>query len=490
VSSFTHYALRNTHYASCGERMHKPDIPENAHIHMVGIGGAGVSALAIVMAQMGYRVSGSDLRPDAAAERLKPLGVTVFAGHNGAHVSGADLVVASAAVPDDNPEMVAARAEGIPVWSRARMLGRLMSGNVGVAVAGTHGKTTTTAMLAAVLEAAGLDPTVLIGGDLDLLNGNAKLGHSALFVTEACEAFDSFLELAPRIAIVTNIEADHLDYHGSLAGVVGSFRKFLSRIEANGCAVMCIDCPNVRAIIPEVDRRVVAYGSAAADEDADCRARDVDTATPQPSFQAVLRGRDLGRFSLRVPGIHNVRNALAAIAVACELGADPEAVRDALAGFRGAGRRFEILGTAAGITVVDDYAHHPTEIRATLAAARTWGRRIVAVFQPHLYSRTQLLARDFAESLKQADAALLTEIYAAREKPVPGVSAAMIADLINSDEPGKARFIAEKELLPDELIPILRPGDMVIVMGAGDIRSAAEALLARLAQPEVRAGEG
>ena len=463
------------------------DIPENAHIHMVGIGGAGVSALAVVMARMGYRITGSDLRPDAVLEKLGPLGATVFAGHDAAYVSGADLVVASAAVPDDNPELVAARAEGIPIWSRARMLGRLMSGNVGIAVAGTHGKTTTTAMVAAVLEAAGLDPTVLIGGDLDLLNGNAKLGRSNLFVAEACEAFNSFLELAPRIAVVTNIEGDHLDYHGSLEGVVSSFRKFLSQIEENGCAVMCVDCPNVRELIPAIGRRVVTYGSAAADEDADCCAREVDAATPQPSFQAVLRGRDLGRFSLRVPGIHNVRNALAAIAVGCELGAGPEAMRGALSDFRGAGRRFEVLGTANGIMVVDDYAHHPTEIRVTLAAARAWGRRIVAVFQPHLYSRTRLFAADFAESLKQADVVFLTEIYAAREKPMPGVSAAMIADLINSDEPGKARFVAEKERLPDELIPILRPGDMVIVMGAGDIRSAAEALLASLTRSELHA---
>lgn len=436
-----------------------------------------MSALAIVMAQMGYRITGSDLRPDAAAERLAPLGVTVFTGHDGAHVSGADLVVASAAVPDDNPELVAARADGIPVWSRARMLGCLMSGNVGIAVAGTHGKTTTTAMLAAILEAAGLDPTVLIGGDLELLNGNAKLGQSDLFVAEACEAFNSFLELAPRIAVVTNIEGDHLDYHGSLEGVVSSFRKFLCQIEANGCAVMCIDCPNVREIIPAIGRRIVTYGLS---EDADCRARDVDAATPEPSFQVALRGRSLGMFSLRVPGLHNVQNALAAIAVGCELGADPESIRDALGDFHGAGRRFEVLGTANGIMVVDDYAHHPTEIRATLAAARTWGRRMVAVFQPHLYSRTQLLAGDFAKSLREADVVFLTEIYAAREKPMPGVSAAMIAGLINQDVPGRARFVADEERLADELIPVLKPGDLVVVMGAGDIRSAAEAVLARL----------
>ena len=457
--------------------MKKPDLPENAHIHMVGVGGAGVSGLAVVMAQMGYSVSGSDLRPGPVEEKLRALGARVFAGHNAAFVSGADLVVASAAVPDDNPELVAARQKGIPVVSRAEMLGRLMSGNFGIAVAGTHGKTTTTSMLAVVLEAAGRDPTILIGGDLDLLNGNAKLGRGDLFLSEACEAFNSFHELAPRIAVVTNIEGDHLDYHGSLEGVIDSFRRFLSRIEEDGCAVMGVDCPNVRGVIGSIGRRVSTYGLG---EDADCRAHDVDVSTPEPSFRADFGGSSLGRFTLRVPGIHNVRNALAVLAVGCELDVDPDVMRDALAEFRGVGRRFDVLGTANDIMVVDDYAHHPTEIRATLSAARCWGRRIVAVFQPHLYSRTEILAADFADSLKQADAVFLTEIYPAREKPRPGVSASMIADLINADLPGKARFVADKERLADELMPALEPGDLVVVMGAGDIRSAAEDLLARL----------
>ena len=444
---------------------------------MVGIGGAGLSGLAVVMSEMGCKVSGSDLRPGSSAEKLGALGILVLTGHDPANVSGADLVVASAAVPDDNPELVEAREQGIPVVSRAEMLGRLMSGNFGIAVAGTHGKTTTTSMLAVMLEAAGSDPTILIGGDLDCLNGNARLGGSDLFVTEACEAFGSFLELSPRIAAVTNIEADHLDYHGSLDGVLSSFCQFLSGIERGGCAVLCADCPNVRKTIPSVRERVVTYG---LDESADCHAYDANTGSPEPSFGAVYMGRDLGRFVLRVPGEHNVRNALAALAVGCELDVSAGTMRDALSEFHGASRRFEVLGTEHDITVVDDYAHHPTEIRATLAAARTWGRRVVAVFQPHLYSRTQLLARDFADSLKDADEAILSEIYPAREEAIPGVSAAMIADLINADAPGKARFIGDKQYVADELVASLGAGDLVVVMGAGDIRYAAEELLARL----------
>ena len=446
-------------------------------VHMMGIGGVGMSGLAVVMAGMGYSVSGCDLRPDEVVERLAALGVKVYAGHDAAHVSGAEMVVASAAVPETNPELVAARERGIPVLSRAQMLGRLMSGRCGIAVSGTHGKTTTTSMIALLLESAGLDPTILIGGDLDLLRGNAKLGQSDLFVTEACEAYNSFLELAPRMAIVTNIEHDHHDCYGSLEDVMSSFRQFLSQIEEGGCAIVCIDCPTVREVIPSIRQRVITYGLS---EDAEVRAYGADTDVPDPSFRAICAGQDLGRFELHVPGVHNVLNALAAIAVGCRLDVAPDTMRAALLDFGGVDRRFEVLGTAGGITIVDDYAHHPTEIRATLEAARTWRRRVIAVFQPHLYSRTEHLARGFAESLRAADEVVLTEIYAAREKPRPGVSAKMIADMINAIDPDKARFVAEKEALPDALLPVLKPDDLVVFMGAGDIRTSAEGLLGRL----------
>lgn len=457
--------------------MKRPDIPEGTRIHMVGIGGVGVSALATVLAQIGYSVTGSDLKPGHVMERLGALGITVYEGHRAENVENADLVVASAAIPEDNPELVAARRRGVPIWSRARMLGELMSGNYGIAVAGTHGKTTTTSMLASILRAGGLDPTVLVGGDLGELNGNARVGESDYFVAEACEAFNSFHELYPKIAVVTNIEGDHLEFHRSLQGVIESFEKFLSQVSPDGCVIMCADCPNVRAIIPSIVSRVVTYGLC---DDANCYGFNVDVATPRPSFEVMLGARSLGRFTLQVPGEHNVRNALAAIAAANELGADVEAMRRALSNFVGAGRRFETLGTVRGITVIDDYAHHPTEVSVTLKAARAWGRRVVAVFQPHLYSRTQLLASDFAEALKQADSVIVTEIYAAREKPVLGVSGSIISELINADYPSRAVFVPDKNRIAEELLPMLREGDLVLVMGAGDIRASGEELLRRL----------
>ncbi len=461
--------------------MNRPDLPENARVHMLGIGGVGVSGLAIVMSKMGYTVTGSDQNPGATAGKLEALGITVYTGHKAENVSDADLVVASAAVPKDNPEIALASERGIPILSRAQMLGRLMSGNYGIAVSGTHGKTTTTSMLAILLESAGLDPTILIGGDLGLLNGNAKLGSNDLFLTEACEAFGSFLELRPRMAVITNIEGDHLDYYGNLDGVKNGFRQFLSQIEDGGVAIVCADCANVRDVIPSIKSRVVTYG---LNDGLDCRAYDVNADIPNPTFSATLRGVDLGQFTLSVPGMHNVRNALAIIAAGSELGIDMGIIRDALSAFHGAGRRFEVLGTANGITVIDDYAHHPTEVQATLAAARTWGRRVVAVFQPHLFSRTKLFAEEFANSLKAADVIVLSEVYPAREKPMPGVSASMISDRINADGCHDAKFMPDKRLLASALLPMLKSGDLVVVMGAGDIRAAAEELLERLQASE------
>lgn len=455
------------------------DLPEKARIHLVGIGGAWMSGLAVVLTKLGHTVTGSDQSPAAVRIRLNGLGVEVFDGHDADNVNGADLVIATAAIPADNPEILQAQESGISVISRAEMMGRLMSGKFGIGVAGTHGKTTTTSMLAIILEAADLDPTVLIGGDLDILNGNARLGQSDFFLTEACEAFSSFHHLHPRMAIVTNIEAEHLDWHKSLEGVIASFQQFLSQIEPGGCAIVCSECPNVRAVMPKINARVITFGTI---EEVDCRASDIHLDSAGSAFNVSIRGRRLGEFSLRVPGMHNVLNSLAAITAGIELEVDPEIIRDALSEFRGAGRRFETLGTARGVTVVDDYAHHPTEIRATLDAARTWNRRIVAVFQPHLFSRTESLAAGFAESLRAADEIVVTEIYASREKPKQGVSGSMIADLIKANGGRNVRFIADKDLIADELLPDLREEDMVIVMGAGDIRVAGEAILDRLKQ--------
>lgn len=449
-------------------------LPVTTPVHMMGVCGAGMSGLAYVMAGMGYSVSGCDAKPTEVAERLRSLGVSVFEGHDPTHVTAGGLLVASAAIPDSNAEVAAARDQGVEVISRAEMLGRLMAGRYGIAISGTHGKTTTTSMIALVLERAGLDPTILIGGDLGVLGGNAKLGKSEYFVTEACEAYGSFLSLRPRMAVITNIEHDHHDCYPTLDDVMSAFRTFLSQVEAGGMVIACADCPNVRALIPEIAERVVSYGLS---EDADVRAAGFDAESANPSFRVMHEGCEIGEFALGVPGRHNVLNALAAIAVGVELGVGPEVMREALAEFRGAERRFDVLGEASGITVVDDYAHHPTEVRATLDAARARGRRVIAVFQPHLYSRTRALAADFAESLSAADEVVLTEIYAAREQPMPGVSGEMIAEMVNSSSPRKARFIAEKGRVAAELVAELRSGDLVVFMGAGDIRESAEELL-------------
>ncbi|MDH7480681.1 MAG: UDP-N-acetylmuramate--L-alanine ligase [Armatimonadota bacterium] len=461
--------------------MKKTNLPKGTRIHMIGIGGVGMSGLATVMAGMGYHISGSDLKIGHVKERLSALGIELAEGHHAQNVGDAELVVASAAIPADNPEIIAAREKGIPVLTRAQMLGRLMAGTFGIAVSGTHGKTTTTSMLALVLERGGLDPTILIGGDLETLKGNARLGKSRYFLTEACEAYDSFLELHPAVAVITNIEAEHLDHYKSLDGVMAAFSRFLSQVQPGGFAVLCTDCPNTRSLISQVKTRVVTYG---LDFPADYTATDISD-SPQPSFKILSKGNELGLVTLRIPGRHNVANAVAAAAVASELRIGFDVISKALGEFKGAERRFEILGTAAGIMVVDDYAHHPTEIRATLAAARTLGRRIIAVFQPHLYSRTQQFAREFAEALSEADRVVVTEIYPAREKPIPGVTAAEITNLIRAKDPNKpAKFIADKELIAENLMAELQPSDLVLFMGAGDIRTAGEMLLSLLREAE------
>lgn len=436
-----------------------------------------MSGLALVMSGMGYSVSGSDRNPSDVGIRLGKLGVRVFTGHDAANISGAEFVVASAAIPEDNPEMMAARAAGITVISRAEMLGILMREKRGIAVSGTHGKTSTTSMLALMLERAALDPTILIGGVLRQIGGNAKMGSGDLFVAEACEAFGSFLELEPSVAIVTNIDADHLDCYGSLDAIKASFVRFLSQVRDGGFAVMCTDCPNVMSVLDAVKPRVVSYGLDGA---ADCVAHTVDVSGRTACFRASYRGSELGTFRLGVPGIHNVRNALAAIAVGCELGLDVEITRAALAEFTGAGRRFEVLGTENGITVIDDYAHHPAEVQATLTAARGWGRRVVAVFQPHLFSRTQLFAGQFAASLAEADMVFVTGIYAARELPIQGVTSSLVTDVLETARPGICRLVSERGDLVDQLLPALRDGDIVVMMGAGDIWKSGRELLDRL----------
>ena len=453
-------------------------------IHFVGIGGAGMSGLARVLARQGVCVTGSDVResPTLAALRQEA-GIHVEAGHAAANLNGATLVVMSAAIKKDNPEVVAAREKGIPVISRAAMLGRLMARYAtSVAITGTHGKTTTTGMTAMVLEAGRLDPTVLIGGDLPAYGGNARLGGSDVFLAEACEAYDSFLDLTPKIAVVTNIEADHLDYYGDFANVLRSFRKFLSQV--SGTAIVSAVDPNIPALLAELrgtqaTPEIVTY---AVDTAADLTAVDVEIDSAAPSYTAVWHGARLGRVQLQMPGLHTVSNSLAAAAVGLTLGISFEKITAGLAGFTGTGRRFERVGiTASDILVIDDYAHHPTEIKVTLAAARQafGSRRIIAVFQPHLPSRTRDFKTEFAESFAAADHVVLTDIFLAREQPIEGVTGARLAAL-TADRRGAGcvTYVADKSALPARLSEIVRPGDLVLTLGAGDIRSAGEGLLA------------
>ncbi len=445
-----------------------------------------MSGLARVLARQGVHVTGSDLRESPTLEALRrESGIVATAGHQAANVQGASLVVVSAAVRGGNPEIEAARVAGVPIISRAEMLGRLMARYPqSVAVTGTHGKTTTTGMIATLLDAAGLDPTVLIGGDLPRFDGNARLGGGDLFLAEACEAYDSFLDLAPKIAVVTNIEADHLDYYGDLDNVLRSFRQFLSQV--TGTALLCADDANIR--------RLIAAGCGAPEcllfglaDDADLRATDLALDGLHPSYMAVWKGQSLGTVTLSVPGRHNVINSLAAVAVGLALGIPFARIADGLAGFSGTGRRFEQLGeTASGILVIDDYAHHPTEIRATLAAARRAypGRRIIAVFQPHLPSRTRDFKTEFAESFGNADHVVLTDIFLAREQPLEGVTGAGLAAL-TADRRGvqHVTYVGDKSLLAGRLSDLVSPGDVLLTLGAGDIRAVAEEFLSREAAP-------
>jgi len=453
-------------------------------IHFVGIGGAGMSGMARVLARQGVAVTGSDLRESATLDALRREGgIRAEAGHEARHLNGATLVVASAAVKKDNPELVAARERGLPIISRAEMLGRLMARYPrSVAVSGTHGKTTTTGMIAMILEADGLDPTVLIGGDLPAYGGNARLGGGDVFLAEACEAYDSFLDLDPAVAVITNVEADHLDYYGDLPNILRSFHKFLSQV--TDTVILPGSDANARDLIAHLRAdpaapRVVTF---ALDGDVSLRTDKLDADCPAPSYDAVWMGETLGRVTLAVPGMHNVANSLAAVAVGLTLGVPFSAIAEGLRLFVGTGRRFERLGeTDGGVLVVDDYAHHPTEIRATLAAARRAypGRRIVAVFQPHLPSRTRDFRTEFAESFADADWVVLTDIFLARESPLEGVTGAALAAL-TADRRGAdhVTYVADKAALPSRLAEMVQPGDLVLTLGAGDIRAAGEGLLA------------
>jgi len=438
------------------------------NIHFVGIGGIGMSGIAEILRNRGLTVSGCDLKRSAATDLLGERGIPVALGHDPAHVHGADLVVVTSAVRGENAEVDAARARGIRVMKRKELLGEIVNEKRGVGVAGTHGKTTTSAMIATVLEEAGLDPTVLVGGMLSNFGGNAKSGRGDVVVVEADEYDRTFHELRPEVAVVTNIEADHLEYYGSFEAIEEAFAIFCAGVREGGAVIGCVDDPAVARLLAGVRQRVVRYGLG---DDAELTAVNIKYEHRGSSFEVP----GVGFCKLFVPGEHNVRNALAAIAVARELGVAPHVIANALAKFLGVDRRFQILGDYAGALIVDDYAHHPTEIRATLDAARRGypERRIVALFQPHLYSRTRDFAREFGESLAQADLAMVAPIYAAREKPIEGISARMIADAA-----GGIEFLDRSNVeIVNELRRLLQPNDIFITMGAGDVHEVAEALV-------------
>jgi UDP-N-acetylmuramate--alanine ligase len=452
------------------------------HLHFVGIGGSGMSGIAEVLLNLGYTVSGSDANPSAATVRLQSLGARVVGEHAAAHVEGADAIVVSSAIRSDNPEIVAARARRIPVVPRAEMLAELMRLKQGIAIAGTHGKTTTTSLVASILAAGGLDPTFVIGGRLNSAGVNARLGAGAYIVVEADESDASFLHLSPVISVVTNIDNDHMETYGhDLARLRQAFVEFIARLPFYGRAVLCVDDPRVREILPLVSKPVLSYGFAA---DAQLRALAVQPDGTGMRFTVVREQRPALAVRLNLPGEHNVRNALAAIAVAQELGLPDAAVLEALEGFKGVARRFARMGEIpigrGSFTLVDDYGHHPVEMAATLAAARGAfpGRRIVLAFQPHRYTRTRDCFEDFVDVLSRADALLLTEVYPAGEAPIVAADGRSLARALRVSGRVDPVFVDNVDALPRAILDAAQPGDVVITMGAGSIGAVAQKLAA------------
>jgi UDP-N-acetylmuramate--alanine ligase len=463
------------------------ELARSGAVHFVGIGGAGMAPLAEMLLLAGGRVTGCEAYVNAAARLLERHGAVVTQGHDPAHVQDAVAVVMTAAVPDEHPEIAAARARGIPVLKRAKALGAIVNRGTVVGIAGTHGKTTTTTLTTTVLAAAGLDPTGFVGAHVPAWGGNLRRGGDQLYVVEADEYDRSFHQLHPRIAVVTTLEADHLDIYGSLDAVEEAFRIFAESVPDDGMVALCADdhgAARLGATLRGGPERVMTYGLNAGSM---LRAVDVDLYAGGGShFTVEERGRRLGRATLHAPGVHNVRNALAAVAAARRLGVEWGVIERALGEYSGVERRFEWVGSGGGVEVVDDYAHHPTEIAATLKAARAAypQRRVVAVFQPHLYSRTRDFAEAFGEALAAADVVFLTDIYAAREKPIPGVTGEMIADAARRAG-ADVRYVPERAEIVDAVAPELRAGDVCITMGAGNLNEAARDLVARVQAAEL-----
>ncbi len=450
------------------------------HVHFVGIGGIGMSGLAEILRNLRFDVSGSDLKEGETTRRLARFGVRIDVGHRSENVMGADVVVYSSAIDWENPELQRAKQQGIPVVSRAEMLAELMRVKYGVAIAGSHGKTTTTSLVATVLSAAGFDPTVVVGGRMAALGTNARLGEGDLLVAEADESDGSFLRLTPTIAVVTNIDPEHLDHYGTHERIKQAFLEFIQKVPFYGLAVLCLDHPDVQDLLPQIQRRHVTYGLS---PQADYFARNVEFEGTSVRFSAFRRGESLGEYQVRMPGLHNVLNTLAAIAVADELAVPFDVLRDSLAGFHGVARRFTVTATVNGVVLVDDYGHHPAEVRATLAAARkAYSGRVFVVFQPHRYTRTQSLFEEFTRAFNDCDVLVVIPVYPAGEKPIEGATGDRLAAAITVHGHHSVNYVQSLAAAAELVVPQVRAGDVVIALGAGDVNKTLKLIQEQLAQ--------
>jgi UDP-N-acetylmuramate--alanine ligase len=464
-------------------------------IHFVGIGGIGMSGIAEVLLNLGYKVSGSDLKSSSVTQRLAGLGAAVFEGHRAENIAGAEVVVTSSAIAAENPEVLEAHKLHVPVIQRAEMLAELMRLKYGIAIAGMHGKTTTTSMVAAVLAGGGLDPTVVVGGRVDAMGSNARLGKSQYLVAEADESDRSFLKLSPILSVVTNIDREHMDCYRNMRDVKKTFLEFMDRVPFYGMVVVCNDDPMLRRLLPQAQRRTVTYGTKRGSDfliklkTDSARVSVQGDGQPLSRFRVSYRKKDLGEFTLHVPGVHNILNATAAIAVGVGLDVGVEAIRAGLDQFRGVDRRFHLRGRAAGVSVIDDYGHHPTEIRATLAAARSCGfRKVHVVFQPHRYTRTRDLLEEFTTAFGDTDSLFVLDIYAASEKPIEGISGEALARAIREKGGRDAEYVSSFADAVNSVAAVAGDGDMILTLGAGSVSQLGPMILEKLKEREAGAG--
>jgi len=447
------------------------------HIHLIGIGGIGMSAIALVLLRMGHKVTGSDIKSSRLIERIKSCGGKVFFGHDEKNIRGADFVVFSSSITAENPELKAARDKKVVTLHSAEMLALLMNGKKGIAITGAHGKTTTASLISHILSYTKLDPTVILGGEVKSIDGNAAFGRGDYFVVEADESDGSFVHLKPLYCVITNIDAEHLDYYRNIGEIMSSYMKFIEKIKAEGKLFACGDCDNIRRVLRAYERGVVYFGLS---KRLNIYPEDIKAHKDHAEFNVIYNGANLGRAALNIPGVHNISNAMAAFAVALQVGLDFEAIKYAVEDFRGAERRFQSRYCKDDISVIDDYAHHPAEIKATILAAKNWNpKRLVVLFQPHRYTRTKYLKSAFGRCFELADHLIITDIYAASEEPIEGVSGKDICEEVKSQGYNNAIFLPKRDV-KGYLLDYVRSGDMVLILGAGDVTTIAEELVTHL----------